>query len=206
MNYSNLKKVFLGGYSKTSVQTMISDFKLENQRLKDKIKSQDNVIETLKEKISRYESKDVLVSEVLVEAKHVAKNMIKDAHDKVDNLRSDSENELSEKLSQFDATMSELESIRSGIIVKESQLREELKTVINSYLEHIENIDLSVFSDLVNEINKDVQSIELIKDQVDIKSQDESTKSNVVEIHPKCEETAPLVDVPIYDLNEIIRR
>lgn len=205
MENTELKKTLLFGYSKNSVQDVVSDLKLTNQRLMDKLERQEAVIETLREKILRYESKDVLVSEVLVEAKHVAKKMIKEAHEEVATLRHNSEQEISERLSDFDDSIAKLESVKKDIINQELSLKLELKSIIQKYLAYVESIDLSTFINLKNESDVSLQEITKIRETMAEIEKDKSRTNKIVEFYLREKEVDLTTDeIPTYEFNELM--
>ncbi|MWV56619.1 MULTISPECIES: DivIVA domain-containing protein [Streptococcus] len=202
-----LRKTLFFGYSRSSVHETIRQMNHDQERLKDTIRHQEDTINDLKERLVRYQSKELLISEVIVEAKDLAKNVIKDAHDEASDIRTSTEQEVAERLSDFELSMAELEAIKREIVMQENVLKKELKEVLQKHLEVLDNTDLSSFVDASQEIDMSFDLTQDVKERIQNSEKvvQEDNNRKIIDLIRKSKElTAEVDEIPTYNFEQLM--
>ncbi|MBS4461285.1 DivIVA domain-containing protein [Aerococcaceae bacterium zg-B36] len=201
-----LRKTFFFGYSRASVEEKIQQMYREQKMLKDTVKNQEETINDLKERLARFESKELLISEVIVEAKDLAKNVIKDAHAEASDIRSSTEEVVTNRLSNFELSMAELEAIKREIVLQESYLKGELKSVLQKHMDFLETIDLSAFVEINDELDRSMNLAKTVKEEIQQTETEKQENNNrkIIDLIPKSKVVEVEVDeIPTYNFEQL---
>ncbi|MTB64774.1 hypothetical protein GGG87_07175 [Streptococcus sp. zg-86] len=201
-----LRKTLFWGYSRASVNELIQEMNHERERLNDTLKHKEEIIADMKEQVTRYQSKELLVSEVIIEAKDLAKNIIKDAHKEASDIRSSTEKEIAERLSEFELSMAELEAIKREIVTQETVLKSELKGVLQKHLEVLDDADLSTFVDVSQEIDMSLDLTQNVKKHIQDSEKvvQEDTNKKIIDLISKSKQLiAEVDDIPTYNFEQL---
>ncbi|MBR7927458.1 DivIVA domain-containing protein [Aerococcaceae bacterium zg-ZUI334] len=201
-----LRKTLFFGYSRASVEEKIQQMHREQKMLKDTVKNQEETINDLKERLARFESKELLISEVIVEAKDLAKNVIKDAHAEASDIRSSTEEVVTNRLSNFELSMAELEAIKREIVLQESYLKGELKSVLQKHMDFLETIDLSTFGKIKEELDRSMDLAKTVKEEIQQTETEKQENNNrkIIDLIPKSKVVEVEVDeIPTYNFEQL---
>ncbi|MWV56722.1 hypothetical protein J5M87_03795 [Streptococcus sp. zg-86] len=185
---------------------LIQEMNHERERLNDTLKHKEEIIADMKEQVTRYQSKELLVSEVIIEAKDLAKNIIKDAHKEASDIRSSTEKEIAERLSEFELSMAELEAIKREIVTQETVLKSELKGVLQKHLEVLDDADLSTFVDVSQEIDMSLDLTQNVKKHIQDSEKvvQEDTNKKIIDLISKSKQLiAEVDDIPTYNFEQL---
>ena len=135
---TELRKTFLFGYSKSSVEAVISEMK---QKYKSEIFELKNKVAELEREVVKYQEKEQFISDALVDSKRIARDILVDTEVKAKELMEETQEDITKRLNFTEAKIRELENVKRAIVDHEEFMKIELRQLFNRHLDLINTID-----------------------------------------------------------------
>lgn len=196
---AKLKKFLLFGYSQDSVHTVINELKTQIRDLEIR-----NL--QLHEKIEEYTKKELLISETMIEAKRVSRQMVEDAEAQSNHLLS----QMSDRIEKSNEELHQLEVTRQDIMNCTEYIKQELKQLLENQIMMIDSIDTGgvhyvghIIDDLLvsgqNRIDRSGQILNnLVPDPLQT---GKFEHSNISHINPNTQAVVDMDEPPLFSID-----
>lgn len=131
------------GYDKDEVDWQMSHFEQRIQELEKELKSEKRLILSLKEEISKYKDREIILNEALLDAKIVSKRILKDAESKAREIATGTESQMQERLGVFEQSLAQLQLTEKRLRHSAENAKTELIDVLSKYLTEISDYDFN---------------------------------------------------------------
>lgn len=154
------KRQLFGGYNRYQVEAYIQELENKQKESEREVTTHIKAINVIKEELQELKQREESVLEILLKAKEEAANIIETAKQNANQIKLTTEEEVKEKLETVSLDMQHLESLKHKLLNHETELKSQLKTTIAQYLELIEAIDISLISEIEQEMTEATQNAE----------------------------------------------
>ncbi|MBF0779567.1 hypothetical protein IR114_00515 [Granulicatella sp. 19428wC4_WM01] len=179
------------GYSKKSVHVLQQKWDEDKTMLERQLKDKDQVIEKMQQEILSYRKKELLISESILEAKDMARDIVLSAEKSAEKLKNETVEKLNQQVAEHEVVMQRLHALKHDMITQEKGLKHELMDVLAKYMTHLESVDMSEFASHA-QMMKSVEQTqqELVQNAKNI--------SKKVVVLPTRQQSIQEADMPIY--------
>lgn len=185
-----LKRYLFWGYTRNSVEEVLSNYESQIQDMEYDLQNQATTIEQLKEELRRAKSEEELIREAIVDAKALSRQIIQEAQQKADSLMSYVEESIGDQLNQVKTNLHYLKDHKQAILSQEEIVREEMRRTLDLYLQLIEKSSQKlseqsrVFDTGVETIEHGVLKVQNILDFESIKNKSLKINQSQVQVSP----------------------
>lgn len=135
----------LFGYNKKEVDDLILSLERENNRLKQELLGKTESIEQLNAQLYKYHSQEELISEAIIDAKKLSKQLLDEAKQQATEMIDTANKSISDEFERFNRTMKTLNELKNKVIAQKTELSKELQEVLLRYKSAFENSETEDF-------------------------------------------------------------
>lgn len=135
----------LFGYNKKEVDGLILNLERENNRLKQELLGKNEAIEQLNAQLYKYQSQEELISEAIIDAKKLSKQLLDEAKQQATEMIDTANKSISDEFERFNRTMKTLNELKNKVIAQKTELSKELQEVLLRYKNAFENSETEDF-------------------------------------------------------------
>lgn len=140
----NIKRSFFG-YNQKEVDDLVLSLERENDRLKQELLGKTEVIEQLNAQLYKYQSKEELISEAIIDAKKLSKQLIEEAKEQATEMIHTANQSISDEFERFNRTMKTMNELKNKVIAQKTELSKELQEVLLRYKNAFESSETEDF-------------------------------------------------------------
>lgn len=135
----------LFGYNKKEVDGLILNLERENNRLKQELLGKNEAIEQLNAQLYKYQSQEELISEAIIDAKKLSKQLLDEAKQQATEMIDTANKSISDEFERFNRTMKTLNELKNKVIAQKTELSKELQEVLSRYKSAFKNSETEDF-------------------------------------------------------------
>ena len=135
----------LFGYNKKEVDDLILSLERENNRLKQELLGKTEAIEQLNAQLYKYHSQEELISEAIIDAKKLSKQLLDEAKQQATEMIDTANKSISDEFERFNRTMKTLNELKNKVIAQKTELSKELQEVLSRYKSAFKNSETEDF-------------------------------------------------------------
>ena len=140
----NIKRSFFG-YNQKEVDDLVLSLERENDRLKQELLGKTEAIEQLNAQLYKYHSKEELISEAIIDAKKLSKQLIEEAKEQATEMIHTANQSISDEFERFNRTMKTMNELKNKVIAQKTELSKELQEVLLRYKNAFESSETEDF-------------------------------------------------------------
>ncbi len=146
----------LFGYNKKEVDGLILNLERENNRLKQELLGKNEAIEQLNAQLYKYQSQEELISEAIIDAKKLSKQLLDEAKQQVTEMIDTANKSISDEFERFNRTMKTLNELKNKVIAQKTELSKELQEVLLRYKSAFKNSETEDFVRIKEHLEDDL--------------------------------------------------
>jgi hypothetical protein len=140
----NIRKS-LFGYHKKEVDDLLKKLEKEKELLKQELTGKSEAIEQLNAQLYKYRSQEELISEAIIDAKQLSKQLVEEAKEQATEMIDAANKTISDEFERFNQTMKTLNELKNKVIAQKTELSKELQEVLLRYKNAFENSETEDF-------------------------------------------------------------
>lgn len=149
-------KKSLFGYNKKEVDDLILSLERENNRLKQELLGKNESIEQLNAQLYKYQSQEELISEAIIDAKKLSKQLLDEAKQQATEMIDTANKSISDEFERFNRTMKTLNELKNKVIAQKTELSKELQEVLSRYESAFKNSETEDFVRIKEHLEDDL--------------------------------------------------
>lgn len=146
----------LFGYNKKEVDGLILSLERENNRLKQELLGKTESIEQLNAQLYKYQSQEELISEAIIDAKKLSKQLLDEAKQQATEMIDTANKSISDEFERFNRTMKTLNELKNKVIAQKTELSKELQEVLSRYKSAFKNSETEDFVRIKEHLEDDL--------------------------------------------------
>lgn len=146
----------LFGYNKKEVDGLILNLERENNRLKQELLGKHEAIEQLNAQLYKYQSQEELISEAIIDAKKLSKQLLDEAKQQATEMIDTANKSISDEFERFNRTMKTLNELKNKVIAQKTELSKELQEVLLRYKSAFKNSETEDFVRIKEHLEDDL--------------------------------------------------
>ena len=146
----------LFGYNKKEVDGLILNLERENNRLKQELLGKNEAIEQLNAQLYKYQSQEELISEAIIDAKKLSKQLLDEAKQQATEMIDTANKSISDEFERFNRTMKTLNELKNKVIAQKTELSKELQEVLLRYKSAFKNSETEDFVRIKEHLEDDL--------------------------------------------------
>ena len=146
----------LFGYNKKEVDDLILSLERENNRLKQELLGKNEAIEQLNAQLYKYQSQEELISEAIIDAKKLSKQLLDEAKQQATEMIDTANKSISDEFERFNRTMKTLNELKNKVIAQKTELSKELQEVLLRYKSAFKNSETEDFVRIKEHLEDDL--------------------------------------------------
>lgn len=146
----------LFGYNKKEVDGFILNLERENNRLKQELLGKHEAIEQLNAQLYKYQSQEELISEAIIDAKKLSKQLLDEAKQQATEMIDTANKSISDEFERFNRTMKTLNELKNKVIAQKTELSKELQEVLLRYKSAFKNSETEDFVRIKEHLEDDL--------------------------------------------------
>lgn len=146
----------LFGYNKKEVNGLILNLERENNRLKQELLGKNEAIEQLNAQLYKYQSQEELISEAIIDAKKLSKQLLDEAKQQATEMIDTANKSISDEFERFNRTMKTLNELKNKVIAQKTELSKELQEVLLRYKSAFKNSETEDFVRIKEHLEDDL--------------------------------------------------
>ena len=149
-------KKSLFGYNKKEVDDLILSLERENNRLKQELLGKNEAIEQLNAQLYKYQSQEELISEAIIDAKKLSKQLLDEAKQQATEMIDTANKSISDEFECFNRTMKTLNELKNKVIAQKTELSKESQEVLSRYKSAFKNSETEDFVRIKEHLEDDL--------------------------------------------------
>ena len=146
----------LFGYNKKEVDGLILSLERENNRLKQELLGKTESIEQLNAQLYKYRSKEELISEAIIDAKQLSKQLVEEAKQQATEMIDAANKTISDEFERFNQTMRTLNELKDKVVAQKIELSKELQGLLLRYKNAFENSETEDFARIQGHLEENI--------------------------------------------------
>lgn len=146
----------LFGYNKKEVDGLILSLERENNRLKQELLGKTESIEQLNAQLYKYRSKEELISEAIIDAKQLSKQLVEEAKQQATEMIDVANKTISDEFERFNQTMRTLNELKDKVVAQKIELSKELQGLLLRYKNAFENSETEDFTRIKEHLEENI--------------------------------------------------
>lgn len=152
----------LFGYNKKEVDGLILNLERENNRLKQELLGKNEAIEQLNAQLYKYQSKEGLISEAIIDAKKLSKQLLDEAKQQATEMIDTANKSISDEFERFNQTMDTLNEMKNKVVAQKVELSKELQELLLRYKNAFETSETEDFTRIKEDLEEGIAQSERI--------------------------------------------
>ena len=152
----------LFGYDKKEVEDLVKKLEEENKILKQELTGKSEAIEQLNAQLYKYRSQEELISEAIIDAKQLSKQLVEEAKQQATEMIDAANKTISDEFERFNQTMDTLNEIKNKVVAQKVELSKELQEILLRYKNAFENSETEDFSRIKGHLEEELTHSEKV--------------------------------------------
>ena len=152
----------LFGYHKKDVEDLVEKLEQENKILKQELTGKSEAIEQLNAQLYKYRSQEELISESIIDAKQLSKQLVEEAKQQATEMIDAANKTISDEFERFNQTMDTLNEIKNKVVAQKVELSKELQEILLRYKNAFENSETEDFSRIKGHLEEELTHSEKV--------------------------------------------
>ena len=154
------KSVF--GYHKKEVEDLVRKLEKEKELLKQELTGKSEAVEQLNAQLYKYRSQEELISESIIDAKQLSKQLVEEAKQQATEMIDAANKTISEEFERFNKTMDTLNEIKNKVVAQKVELSKELQEILLRYKNAFENSETEDFIRIQEHLEEEITHSEKV--------------------------------------------
>ena len=155
-------KKSLFGYNKKEVDDLILSLERENNRLKQELLGKNEAIEQLNAQLYKYQSQEELISEAIIDAKKLSKQLLDEAKQQATEMIDTANKSISDEFERFNRTMKTLNEMKNKVVAQKAELSKELQELLLRYKNAFETSETEDFTRIKEHLEEEIAQSEKV--------------------------------------------
>ena len=151
----NIRKS-LFGYHKKEVEALVKKFEKDNELLKQELTGKSEAIEQLSAQLYKYRSQEELISESIIDAKKLSKQIVEEAKQQATEMIDAANKTISDEFERFNQTMKTLNESKDRVVAQKTELSKELQELLLRYKNAFENSETEDFARIKGHLEEEI--------------------------------------------------
>ena len=152
----------LFGYNKKEVDGLILNLERENNRLKQELLGKHEAIEQLNAQLYKYQSQEELISEAIIDAKKLSKQLLDEAKQQATEMIDTANKSISDEFERFNQTMDTLNEMKNKVVAQKAELSKELQELLLRYKNAFETSETEDFTRIKEHLEEEIAQSEKV--------------------------------------------
>ena len=146
----------LFGYDKKEVEDLVRKLEKDNELLKQELTGKSEAIEQLNAQLYKYRSKEELISEAIIDAKQLSKQLVEEAKQQATEMIDAANKTISDGFERFNQTMRTLNELKDKVVAQKIELSKELQGLLLRYKNAFENSETEDFARIQGHLEENI--------------------------------------------------
>ena len=146
----------LFGYDKKEVEDLVRKLEKDNELLKQELTGKSEAIEQLNAQLYKYRSKEELISEAIIDAKQLSKQLVEEAKQQATEMIDAANKTISDEFERFNQTMRTLNELKDKVVAQKIELSKELQGLLLRYKNAFENSETEDFARIQGHLEENI--------------------------------------------------
>ena len=152
----------LFGYHKKEVEDLVGKLGQENKLLKQELTGKSEAIEQLNAQLYKYRSQEELISEAIIDAKQLSKQLVEEAKQQATEMIDAANKTISEEFERFNQTMDTLNEMKNKVVAQKAELSKELQELLLRYKNAFETSETEDFTRIKEHLEEEITQSEKV--------------------------------------------
>ena len=157
----NIRKS-LFGYHKKDVEDLVEKLEQENKILKQELTGKSETVEQLNAQLYKYRSQEELISESIIDAKQLSKQLVEEAKQQATEMIDAANKTISDEFERFNQTMDTLNEIKNKVVAQKVELSKELQELLLRYKNAFETSETEDFTRIKEHLEEELTHSEKV--------------------------------------------
>ena len=157
----NIRKS-LFGYHKKDVEDLVEKLEQENKILKQELTGKLETIEQLNAQLYKYRSQEELISESIIDAKQLSKQLVEEAKQQATEMIDAANKTISDEFERFNQTMDTLNEMKNKVVAQKTELSKELQELLLRYKNAFEISETEDFTRIKEHLEEEITHSEKV--------------------------------------------
>ena len=150
----------LFGYHKKEVEDLVKKLEQENKLLKQELTGKSEAIEQLNAQLYKYRSQEELISESIIDAKQLSKQLVEEAKQQATEMIDAANKTISDEFERFNQTMDTLNEMKNKVVAQKAELSKELQELLLRYKNAFETSETEDFTRIKEHLEEGIAQSE----------------------------------------------
>ena len=152
----------LFGYDKKEVEDLVKKLEQENKLLKQELTGKSEAIEQLNAQLYKYRSQEELISESIIDAKQLSKQLVEEAKQQATEMIDAANKTISDEFERFNQTMDTLNEMKNKVVAQKTELSKELQELLLRYKNAFETSETEDFTRIKEHFEEEISQSEKV--------------------------------------------
>ena len=152
----------LFGYHKKEVEDLVRKLEKDKELLKQELTGKSEAIEQLNAQLYKYRSQEELISESIIDAKQLSKQLVEEAKQQATEMIDAANQTISDEFERFNQTMKTLNELKEKVVAQKTELSKELQEILLRYKNAFENSETEDFSRIKGHLEEELTHSEKV--------------------------------------------
>lgn len=152
----------LFGYHKKEVEDLVKKLEQENKLLKQELTGKSEAIEQLNAQLYKYRSQEELISESIIDAKQLSKQLVEEAKQQATEMIDAANKTISDEFERFNQTMDTLNEMKNKVVAQKAELSKELQELLLRYKNAFETSETEDFTRIKEHLEEEITQSEKV--------------------------------------------
>ena len=157
----NIRKS-LFGYHKKEVEDLLKKLEKEKELLKQELTGKSEAIEQLNAQLYKYRSQEELISESIIDAKQLSKQLVEEAKQQATEMIDAANKTISDEFERFNQTMDTLNEMKNKVVAQKAELSKELQELLLRYKNAFETSETEDFTRIKEHLEEEITQSEKV--------------------------------------------
>ena len=152
----------LFGYHKKEVEDLVRKLEKDKELLKQELTGKSETIEQLNAQLYKYRSKEELISEAIIDAKQLSKQLVEEAKQQATEMIDAANKTISDEFERFNQTMDTLNEMKNKVVAQKTELSKELQELLLRYKNAFETSETEDFTRIKEHFEEEITHSEKV--------------------------------------------
>ena len=152
----------LFGYHKKEVEDLLKKLEKEKELLKQELTGKSEAIEQLNAQLYKYRSQEELISESIIDAKQLSKQLVEEAKQQATEMIDAANKTISDEFERFNQTMDTLNEMKNKVVAQKAELSKELQELLLRYKNAFETSETEDFTRIKEHLEEEITQSEKV--------------------------------------------
>ena len=152
----------LFGYHKKEVEDLVRKLEKDKELLKQELTGKLETIEQLNAQLYKYRSQEELISESIIDAKQLSKQLVEEAKQQATEMIDAANKTISDEFERFNQTMDTLNEMKNKVVAQKTELSKELQELLLRYKNAFEISETEDFTRIKEHLEEEITHSEKV--------------------------------------------